>query len=285
MLSYRHAFHAGNHADVLKHWVQTCLLGYLNQKEKPYWYVDTHAGAGGYALDSGYASKNAEYESGIARLWAQTDLPPTLAAYVDLVRAYNAEGAAEGALRVYPGSPHIAAHLLREQDRHRLFELHPTDFALLQNNTAHLRKQAVIQGIDGFAGLKSVLPPAPRRALVLIDPPYEDKTDYRRVVRSLEDALQRFATGIYAVWYPKLQRPEVRELLSGLKALPAKSWLHVSLTVQAPSLDGFGMHGSGMFVLNPPWTLVQDLQAGLPYLAKVLAQDTGAGFLLEQSEA
>jgi 23S rRNA (adenine2030-N6)-methyltransferase len=280
MLSYRHAFHAGNHADVLKHFVLLQLLQYLNRKDKPWWMIDTHAGAGVYALDQGYAMKNAEYESGIARLWSRKDLPAPLADYVQLVRRLNPDGA----LRFYPGSPWVALQLLRGDDRLRLFELHPTDSPLLLENFQHAGRRVKVEQADGFAGLKALLPPPPRRGLVLIDPSYEEKQDYQRVPAALQDALRRFETGIYAVWYPLLQRHEAQHFAEKLKRLPAKSWLHVSLSVSTPSPDGFGMHGSGMFVLNPPWTLLATLKNVMPWLAGVLGQDAGAAFHLENQE-
>ncbi|OGS91982.1 MAG: 23S rRNA (adenine(2030)-N(6))-methyltransferase RlmJ [Gallionellales bacterium GWA2_60_18] len=280
MLSYRHAFHAGNHADVLKHLVEVQLLRYLAQKDKPFWYIDTHAGAGCYELDRGYATQNAEFEGGIARLWQRDDLPASLAEYVALVRHFNPDGQ----LKLYPGSPLVALQLLREQDRMRLFELHPTDSELLQQNFAGHGAQVLIQAADGFGALKALLPPPPRRALVLIDPPYEDKQDYRHVVAALREGLKRFASGVYAVWYPQLQRAEARHLPEQLKQLPVKSWLHVALSVQAPSEDGFGMHGSGMFVLNPPWTLHGVLQETMPYLARHLGQNGEGAFFLEMKE-
>ncbi len=277
MLSYRHAFHAGNHADVLKHFVQLQILQYFNQKDKPYWAIDTHAGAGLYALDSGYATQNAEFQSGIAKLIARNDMPATLAEYVDLVRGLNPDGG----LKIYPGSPWIAMQVLRSQDQLKLFELHPTDSQLLHENFASAGRQVKIQAIDGFTGLKAVLPPAPRRGFVLIDPPYEEKQDYQRVPAALKDALKRFETGTYAVWYPQLQRHESQHFVEALKRVPAKSWLNVSLAVQTPSVDGFGMHGSGMFIINPPWTLHATLKTVMPYLVSVLGQDKGAGFVLE----
>ncbi|QSI75749.1 23S rRNA (adenine(2030)-N(6))-methyltransferase RlmJ [Niveibacterium microcysteis] len=281
MLSYRHAFHAGNHADVLKHFVEVELLRYLNQKEKAWWYIDTHAGAGAYELDRGYAAQNAEFESGIARIVDAPDLPPALGAYIDLVRRFNGPGA----LKHYPGSPWFAAELMREQDRMRLFELHPADADLLAENFEPLAKQLIVDRADGFKGLKAFLPPPPRRALVLIDPPYEVKSDYRTVVSTLQDALQRFATGTYAVWYPLLQRPECHELPRQLKELPAKSWLHVTLSVHKPALSGLGMHGSGLVVLNPPWTLADTLKQTMPWLVGKLAQDTHARYQLETGGA
>jgi len=281
MLSYRHAFHAGNHADVLKHFIEVQLLRYLAQKDKPFWYIDTHAGAGCYALDSGYATQNAEFESGIARLWQREDLPAPLAEYVELVKRLNPDGE----LKLYPGSPLVALQLLREQDRMRLFELHPADSEILQQNFAGHGTQVLVQAADGFGALKALLPPPPRRALVLIDPPYEEKQDYQRVIAALREGLKRFANGVYAVWYPQLQRAEAQQLPQQLRQLPVKSWLHVVLSVQAPSEDGFGMHGSGMFVLNPPWTLHGMLQEVMPYLANVMGQNGEGSFALEFEES
>lgn len=291
MLSYRHAFHAGNHADVLKHCVTIALLQYMGQKDTAYTYIDTHSGAGVYALDGGYAAKNAEFETGIAPLWDRTDLPPALAEYVKLVKGMNPSGK----MRYYPGSPYCADQVMREQDRLRLFELHPADAKLLADNfrkvEAHAAaqgerpsargKRVIIQKADGFQCLKALLPPPSRRALVLIDPPYEDKQDYRKVKDALADALQRFATGTYAVWYPVLQRMESRQFADKLKQLPAAGWLHVTLTINTPAPDGFGLHSSGMFVLNPPFTLEPMLREVMPYLVKVLGRDAGAKFVLE----
>ena len=281
MLSYRHAFHAGNHADVLKHLVLVQLTRYLGQKDKPFMVIDTHAGAGAYALDSGYAVKLAEYKEGIGRLWGHNDLPPALAEYVDLVRRLNPDRR----LQAYPGSPFIALWTMREQDRLRLFELHSKDARLLQENFQDAGRQVIVESGDGFAGLKALLPPPSRRALVLIDPSYEDKLDYERVFHALKDSLTRFSGGTYALWYPQLTRLDAHELPQRLKRLPVKSWLHVALRVSTPSKDGFGMHGSGMFVLNPPWTLYVTLAGVMPFLAETLGLDAGAGFTLEQQEA
>jgi 23S rRNA (adenine2030-N6)-methyltransferase len=280
MLSYRHAFHAGSHADVLKHFILVQLLQYLNNKDKPYWVIDTHAGAGLYALDQGYAAQNAEYKGGIAKLWARNDLPAPLADYVTLVRSVNADNG----LKTYPGSPMLAQHLIRRDDRLRLFELHPTDSQHLQDNFADAGRQVKMEMTDGFAGLKALLPPPPRRGLILIDPPYEEKQDYQRVVKALDEALKRFVTGTYAVWYPMLQRQESIQFVDQLKRLPVQDWLHVGLTVHTPALDGYGMHGSGMYIINPPWTLKQTLQTVMPFLTHELAVDDGAGFVLEASE-
>ncbi|WP_374483401.1 23S rRNA (adenine(2030)-N(6))-methyltransferase RlmJ [Zoogloea sp.] len=277
MLSYRHAFHAGNHADVLKHFVLVQLLEYFNQKDKPYWYIDTHAGAGCYSLEEVFARKNAEYEEGVARLLGRKDVPKELREYLKVVRDLNTDGR----LRLYPGSPCCAAAVLRPDDRMRLFELHPADSRLLQQAVENMGNKALVLEQDGFTGINAFLPPPTRRALVLIDPPYEVKTDYRTVISMLKESLRRFATGTYVVWYPKLQSMQSRELPDKLKRLPINSWLNVSLDVQKPSEDGFGMHGSGLFVINPPWTLPEMLKKVMPYLVEVLGLDDGAKFELE----
>ncbi|MDE2610035.1 MAG: 23S rRNA (adenine(2030)-N(6))-methyltransferase RlmJ [Burkholderiales bacterium] len=281
MFSYRHAFHAGNHADVLKHCIVVQLLEYLGQKDTPFWYIDTHAGAGGYALESEWAKKNAEYQSGITRLWGRQDLPPLLAEYVRLVREFNADGK----LRYYPGSPFLALQLLRDTDRLRLFEMHGNENRALQDNFRpqgkSVARRTMFYEADGFASLKALLPPPPKRGLILIDPAYEDKQDYTRVVQTMQEALTRFPTGCYAIWYPQVQRRESTQLPERLKRLPLKSWLHASLTVHSPQAGGLGLHGSGMFIVNPPWTLRAALQEALPWLVKVLGQDKGAKYTLE----
>ncbi|WP_296949897.1 23S rRNA (adenine(2030)-N(6))-methyltransferase RlmJ [uncultured Massilia sp.] len=290
MFSYRHAYHAGNHADVLKHFVQVQLHQYMNQKEAAYTYIDTHSGAGVYALDSAQAVKSGESVDGIARLWERDDLPPALADYVKLVRTLNPSGK----LRYYPGSPWVADEAARPQDRLRLFELHPADARILVQNVAKLEahkaeqgerargKRVIVDYADGFVGLKALLPPPSRRALVLIDPPYEVKLDYKHVRDALDEALKRFPSGTYAVWYPVLQRMESREFADRLKRLPAKEWLHVTLSVAGPRPDGNGLHSSGMFILNPPYTLEATLREVMPYLTKVLGQDAGATFRIER---
>jgi 23S rRNA (adenine2030-N6)-methyltransferase len=280
MLAYRHAFHAGNHADVLKHLVLTLVLRYMNQKDKPYRLVDTHAGAGGYSLEGRYAQKKGEFEQGIGRLWGRDDLPPAVADYVALVRQFNPQGT----LEQYPGSPAFAQMLLRAQDQLRLFELHPTDHRILASYLGQVKGAEVVNG-DGFAGLKGTLPPPSRRGLVLIDPSYEGHHDYGRVIATLREGLGRFAEGIYMVWYPQVQKVEAAELPRRLQALAPKGWLHARLTVQEPDSQGFGLAGSGVFILNPPYTLHDELLPLLPWLVEVLGQYDGANYLLEQRAA
>ena len=288
MLAYRHAFHAGNHADVLKHLVLTQVLRYMAEKEKPYTLVDTHAGAGGYSIEGQYAQKKGEYSLGVSRLWDAKDLPEPLANYMALVKEFNPDGQ----LRQYPGSPALANLLMREADRLRAYELHPTDNRIL-NSYLETRPNTQVFDTDGFAAMRAELPPPSRRAVVLVDPSYELKTDYGKVLAALREGLERFDAGTFIIWYPQLQLLESAQLAQRLKAAAdnpkagaKKGWLHVRLTVQ-PQTDarGFGMLGSGLFIANPPFTLHADLQACLPYLVEKLGQFDGANFVLEQRAA
>ena len=276
MLSYRHGFHAGNHGDVLKHWVQVLCLQYLKQKDKPFFYIDTHAGAGMYSLTGPYAKKTGEASQGIGRLWDQKKLPAGLQDYVQIVKQCN-----KTKLVHYPGSPSIAAQLLREDDRLRLIEMHGADSATLQKHLARDRRAKVVEG-DGFVELKGLLPPPSRRGLVLMDPSYEVKTDYSKVITSINEGLKRFATGQFLVWYPLINSVNAQRFSEQLRKIPCESWLDVQLRVSRPP-QGHGMFGSGMFVINPPWTLKEQLEQGMPTLTQLLGQDDGAEWLVQVS--
>ena len=282
MLAYRHAFHAGNHADVLKHATLVAVLRHLNAKDKAWRLVDTHAGAGAYALHAEQAQKHAEYKQGIARLWQVPDLPPLLADYLAQVKAFNPHEE----LAAYPGSPCITRALMRAQDQLRLFELHPADHILLADQFAADR-QVMVHRADGFNGLKSQLPPPSRRGVLLMDPSYEIKTDYPEVVTAAREALTRFAEGVVMVWYPQIDLRESLQLPTRLKAVAdaqaKKGWLHARLTVAEPNDRGFGMLGSGLFIINPPHTLKPLLRDALPVLVRLLGQFAGAGHRLEVS--
>jgi 23S rRNA (adenine2030-N6)-methyltransferase len=303
MFSYRHAFHAGNHADVLKHMVLLATLKHLTQKDSPIAVFDTHAGAGLYRLDGDYAQTSGEAADGFLRLRtppAASDaaakkkapliLAPALQDYMDMVASFNAKGSH----KVYPGSPFIIQQLLRERDKLKLFELHPTDSKTLTANIAQLEagRQVAVLREDGFEGLKKFLPPPQRRALVLSDPSYEVKSDYGRVVAMIGDALTRFAVGTYAVWYPIIPRPEAHDVPRKLKTLATKagrSWLQATLTVKNSKITTDaageehrpGLPASGMFLINPPHTLKAALQAALPQMVELLGQDRHAQFTLE----
>lgn len=264
MLSYRHSFHAGNHADVLKHTVQSLIIESLKEKEKPFLYLDTHAGAGRYKLSSEHAERTGEYLEGIARIWQQDDLPVELGPYISAVKALNHSGN----LRYYPGSPLIARHLLREQDSLQLTELHSSDFPLLR---AEFQKdnRARVERADGYTQLKSKLPPASRRGLILIDPPYEMKTDYQDVVKGIAEGYRRFATGTYALWYPVVLRQQIKRMIRELEETGIRRILQIELAVR-PDSDQRGMTASGMIVINPPWKLEQQMTNVLPWLHKTL---------------
>ncbi|NYT36618.1 23S rRNA (adenine(2030)-N(6))-methyltransferase RlmJ [Allopusillimonas soli] len=279
MFSYRHAFHAGNHADVLKHTILVHVLDYFNRKDAPYWVIDTHAGAGIYDLRSEWATKRGEFADGLDRLLAAQAMPDAIERYLQAVQHFNPDGVAN----FYPGSPWLALQAMRGRDRLRLFEMHPTEIEVLRDNlkreAAGTQRQVAVYQADGFNGLKSQLPPAPRRGIVLIDPSYEDKRDYRHTVQALSEGLKRFATGCFIVWYPLVQRREVADLQRALTRL-ATPWLHATLSVSKPAATGLGLHGSGMFVVNPPWTLHDALATTLPWLKATLAQDDRANFTL-----
>lgn len=269
MLSYRHAFHAGNFADVLKHMVLDRILAYLGQKEKSFFCIDTHAGAGGYALTGEYARKNSEFETGIGRLWSRDDLPAAVAEYVVVVKEFNASER----LRAYPGSPYFERRRLRARDRLVLCELHPTELEQLRSFAPQDRRIRVVYG-DGFRECIGFLPPPERRGLVLIDPSYEIKTDYRQAAETLLRASRRFETGIYALWYPVTARHRIDTLEETLRHSGLRRVQLFELGV-APDAPDRGMTASGMIVVNPPWTLQADLATALPYLADVLGRDGG----------
>ena len=293
MFSYRHAFHAGNHADVLKHTVLLAVLKHMAQKDTAFTVFDTHAGAGLYRLDGDYAQTSAEASQGFLKLVATQPAQPFAPAiqdYIDLVASFNAQGQ----WKVYPGSPFIIQQQLRGRDKLKLFELHPTDTKTLTANIAQLEagRQVAIEREDGFEGVKKFLPPPSRRALLFCDPSYEVKHDYARVSAMVADALQRFATGTYMVWYPIIPRPEAHDLPRKLKTLAnkaGKSWLEATLTVKSSKLlhsdEGEtirpGLPASGIFLINPPFTLKAVLKDALPQLAAILKQDQHATSTLE----
>jgi len=210
MLSYRHSFHAGNHADVLKHIVQSLILTAMKEKDKPFLYLDTHAGTGRYQLHSEHAERTGEYQDGIGKIWQRDDCPALLEPYLTVIRHYNRNGT----LRYYPGSPLIARQMLREQDRLHLTELHSSDYPLLKSEFQKDRRADVLRA-DGYQQLKSQLPPLSRRGVILMDPPYELKSDYQDVVTAIHEGYKRFATGVYALWYPVVLRQHVKRILAG----------------------------------------------------------------------
>ncbi len=281
MLSYRHGFHAGNHADVLKHWVCVMTAQYMVQKDKPIYYIDTHSAAGVYSLTDSLASKTNESKNGIQTLW-DTKLPAVFKDYMAVINQLNPGEK----LKLYPGSPWFVRQSLRPSDKVRLFELHPQDFQLLRKNFDGDRIVA-IEKQDGFAGLKALLPPPTKRAMVVIDPPYEQAKEYQQVVQAMEQALKRFANGVYVIWYPLINRNDKQTMsetmVRKLKNLPAKSFLDVRFWVSGADEEP-GMYGSGLAIFNPPWNLEQQLNEGLPFLVEKMGLSEKAGFSVEYKE-
>lgn len=274
MLSYRHAFHAGNFADVLKHSLVTLILDYMLNKDKGFSYIDTHAGAGMYRLSDASAQKTGEYRDGIGKLWQRNDIPSELAEYINIIRELNEQEE----LAVYPGSPTIAQHFLRRQDAAFLYDLHPADHRLLDDLFARRRKIQVHKN-NGFKALKGLLPPATRRAVVLIDPPYELKTDYHDAVAAVIKGYRQFSGGVFVLWYPVVQRHYVEQMAQQFCHSEVRNVLQLELQMQNDS-DAFGMTGSGLFIVNPPWVLQQQAETILPYLAQQLG-DSQSRYLVK----
>ncbi|MBQ9259590.1 MAG: 23S rRNA (adenine(2030)-N(6))-methyltransferase RlmJ [Neisseriaceae bacterium] len=276
MLSYRHAFHAGNFADIFKHFVLFLVLQYYNQKDKPYFYIDTHSGAGLYCLNDEQSQKTGEYKDGFGRLLTEKNLPPLLNEFKNKILNILPDQ------NHYAGSPYIAAKTANTDTKLRLFEQHNNEFILL-NQTVQLlniQKRTITHNNDGFDGLLSLLPPPTRRAIILIDPSYEIKNDYQKVENTLKKAIKKFATGCYLIWYPILNREESKRLPEQLKKLAPK-WLKTELIVKSFSQDGFGMVGSGMLIINPPYILAEQLNQEIPDLCSLLAQDSTANYAIE----
>jgi 23S rRNA (adenine2030-N6)-methyltransferase len=269
MLSYRHGFHAGNFADVLKHSLITLAINALKQKDKPFVYIDTHAGAGKYSFKSEFALKTNEYQQGIAKLWDETEILPEMKDYLAAVRAENTGRQ----LVRYPGSPQLVRRLIRSQDRLVLSELHTTDYEVLHQLFAQDHQVSAVKE-DGLQTLEKKLPPIQKRGLILIDPSYEIKSEFSKVANTLEVAHRHFATGIYALWYPIIERGVTEKMLHKLKETQIPKQLRIEHCITA---DGAvrGMTGSGMLFINPPWQLARQAEALLPWLNRVLSDDHG----------
>ena len=266
MLSYRHAFHAGNHADVIKHLTLVLCCEYYCQKNKAFHYIDTHAGAGLYNLNSKAATKNNEHSKGIATLLDHPAPPSVFNRYIELIQHSN-----KTQTSAYPGSPWFAGQLLRPHDQASLYEMHPTDFSLLAKLFSGNRRIKVKQ-TDGYQSLKSLMPPASRRAITLIDPPYEQEKEYQAVIQTLEDGISRFNTGTYIVWYPLINRSGTTKqmasniMLKQIKAKFTQEQLHIQYS-QDNQMKG--MYGSGLAILNPPWIIEDKLREALRFLCSL----------------
>lgn len=279
-MNYRHGFHAGNFADVLKHIVLARLITYLKRKDQPFRVVDTHAGAGLYALHGDQAARTGEWRDGIGRLMAhETDFPSDvrdlLAPYLESVRAVNS--AAE--LQVYPGSPVIARHLMRRGDHLIANELRADDGASLHSALSGAPATTLMQ-IDAYVALRALLPPKERRGLVVIDPPFEDRNEFRKLAKGLADARSRFATGTYLVWYPVKDTEAADAFVAVATAHTGAKYLDVRLSICAP-FPGLGLTQTGVLVLQPPYTLSAEMAIVLPVLKDILEDGDGAGFRIK----
>ena len=268
-MNYRHIYHAGNFADVLKHAVLARLIDYLKLKDKPFRVIDTHAGIGVYDLSSDEAQKTGEWHGGIGRLLGK-DLPkgvaPLLAPYLDVVKALNAASS----VRLYPGSPKLSRMLLRKEDRLSLMELHPADCETLRGHFDG-DFQTRVTHLDGWLALNAHLPPKEKRGLVLVDPPFEEPNEYERLVDGFAKAWRKFPTGVYCLWYPLKRGAPIKAFHTALHGLEIPKMLCAELSVKSEREDG--LSGSGLIIVNPPYTLKGELDILLPFLQQQLAQD------------
>ena len=279
-MNYRHAFHAGNHADVFKHLVLTRLFAALSRKEAPVAYLDSHAGVGLYDLAGDQATRTGEWEQGIGRLWQSESKPPMVEAYLEAIRALNPDGQ----LRYYPGSPELARQLTRPQDRLQLNEKHPDDGRLLKDNMAGDRRVAVHLG-EGWHVPRALMPTQEKRVVLLIDPPFEQADELGRCVTALKEALGRMRQTIGVIWYPIKDERQLKRFYQDMARSGAPKLLRAELFVH-PADDAARLNGSGLAISNPPWGLEQELRELLPWLAEQLGQSKGdcrLDWLIEES--
>jgi 23S rRNA (adenine2030-N6)-methyltransferase len=282
-MNYRHAYHAGNFADVLKHLVLALVIDYMKRKDAPFRVIDTHAGCGRYALGSVQAGKTGEWCGGIGRLLGPDikPLPPDVAKvmrpYLDAVRSENPTPQ----LEIYPGSPLIARHLMRQQDVLVANELHPEDWAGLKSAIGRDRRVKLL-ALDGWVALKSLLPPKERRGVVLVDPPFEQEGEFDRLSEGLAEALRRFETGVYIAWYPIKDPKPIAAFHSALGAITGPELLRLELMIRGPGNTPDRLNGCGLIVANPPFTLCDHLAVVLPELTQRLAEGSGARHRLDR---
>jgi 23S rRNA (adenine2030-N6)-methyltransferase len=278
-MNYRHAYHAGNFADVLKHVVLARVLTYMQQKPRPFRVIDTHAGCGRYDLFGEEPGKTGEWRDGIARIF-DADLPSPvsglLAPYIDAVRAVNSAGE----LRYYPGSPLIARQLMRADDVLVANELNAADFVRLKGEFRPAK--ATVLNLDAWHAVKSLLPPKERRGVVLIDPPFEDREEFANLAAAISEAIARFATGVFLIWYPLKDEVAADRFLADVTSPARLEFLDVRLAVCAPCA-GLGLTASAVLVLNPPYVLRNELETIMPVLAELLAEDSGSGYQLRDA--
>lgn len=278
-MNYRHHFHAGNFADVMKHALLVALVRALQKKEKGFFYLDTHAGRGRYDLASAATgdalARKPEWPEGIGRLWSRDPVPEAaLEEYFNFVRDFDdGFGNREAAPRFYPGSPRLAQRLLRSQDRMAACEKHPEDFAALREEF-QFDPRVSVHAMDGYVAVRGMLPPPERRALVLIDPPFESREEVAQIARALEEGLRRFRTGVFAIWYPVTERARVDAFFAAVTAMRPPPTLAAELTI-AGDLSPIKMKGCGLVVINPPWQFDRTAGELLAFLAAELAQAPG----------
>ena len=279
-MNYRHIYHAGNFADVLKHAGLALVIDYLKKKEASFRVIDTHAGVGVYDLGSPAADKTGEWQGGIGRLMGPqaqplpNDIAALLAPYLDIVETMNVQPPSA----LYPGSPEIARRLLRPADKLILNELHPADHAELAERYV-IWSQIKVLNLDAWVAVKALLPPPERRGLVLIDPPYEAEDELKQLARGLSQALKRFATGTFLIWYPVKDMATIEAFHASLAGLGLSKTLRMELYTRAPD-TAHRLNGCGLLAINPPWTLAKQMAALLPFLSQRLANGPGSGWKL-----
>ena len=274
MLSYQHGYHAGNLADIVKHFTQTLLIQHLLQKDKSIFYLETHAGRGMYDLSCAQSAKTGEFLNGISKLWkVRHQLPAIFEPYLNTIQKYNPTDN----LRYYPGSPVIALEQFRAQDRLFCCELHPQEFQQL-NSLSSQNKRVFISNTDGIKQIDAQLPPKERRGLIFIDPAYEVKAEYKLIPMAIKAGYEKFNTGVYCLWYPIVDKHYHQQLLNALETIPAADKLHIEFNWE-PSLS-IGMGGCGLWIINPPYTLAENMKKGLTCLKEILELNK-ASFLVE----
>lgn len=274
MLSYQHGYHAGNFADVVKHIALTQIINYMTIKNKPLFYLETHAGKGRYDLQDEQALKTGEAQEGIGLLFKnRQQLPEVFSSYLHVISQFNEKNT----LRYYPGSPSFAIHLLRPQDRLFLCELHPHEFSHLKK-LPHQGKRVFFGQNDGLTSLQAMLPPPEKRGLIFIDPSYEIKTDYKEIPKLLHKAYLKFPSGVYCVWYPLLDQNFHAQLLKGLTQIKYSNHLQVEFDT---GKDELGMTGCGLWIINPPYVLKEELNVALDKLCKLFNPKQSSYFIAD----
>lgn len=269
-MNYRHAFHAGNHADVFKHLVLSRLIALMSRKEQPFAYLDTHAGVGLYDLHGDQASRTGEYLEGVSRLWGAQEVPELAADYLRILRKLNPDGT----LRYYPGSPELARRLARQQDSLQFNEKHPDDGLALKENMKRDPRVAVHRG-EGWHVPRGLLPTPEKRAIILVDPPFEQPDELQRCAKAMKEAIARMRQAVVVLWYPIKDERAMRRFYQELTSTGAPKLLKAELFVHPADTDT-RLNGSGLAISNPPWGLEEELHGLLPWLAQLLGQSQGS---------